>query len=114
MSSIPLTSYSNNHNSKLYFSKYELNLILSCYSSGVSRGKWKDYSINFNRHEAIFCFYKHTLSSPELALIKYKIKKNNKNKYKYRLKDSVNNNKDGENIDILIPYINKKNINIIK
>ena len=25
-----------------------------------------------------------------------------KNKYKYRLKDSVNNNKVGENIDILI------------
>ena len=112
MSSFALTSSSRNHNSKLYFSKYELNLILSCYSFGVVRGKWKDYSINFNQHEAIFCFYQHTLVSPEFALIKYKNKKNAK--FKYRLKDSSNNNKDMENINRLIAYINKKNINIIK
>ena len=71
MSVIPLTFSRSNHNSKLYFSKYELNSILSFYSFGVSKGNWKDYSINFNNNEAKFCFYKHTLVSPEYALIKY-------------------------------------------
>jgi len=112
MSLISLTSSSSNHNSKLYFSKYELNLILSCYSFGVVKGKWKDYSINFNNQEAIFCFYKHTLVSPEYALIKYK--NNKKSKFRYRLKDHTNKNKDMENISRLIGYINKKNINIVK
>ena len=59
MSLISLSSSSNNHNSKLYFSKYELNLILDCYSFGVSSGNWRDYSINFNQDEAKFCFYNH-------------------------------------------------------
>ena len=97
MSLISLTSSSSNHNSKLYFSKYELNLILSCYSFGVVKGKWKDYSINFNNQEAIFCFYKHTLVSPEYALIKYK--NNKKSKFRYKLKDHTNKNKDMENIN---------------
>ena len=107
-----LTSSNTNHNSKLYFSKYELNLILSCYSFGVVKGKWKDYSINFNNQEAIFCFYKHTLVSPEYALIKYK--NNKKSKIRYRLKDNTNKKKDMENINKLIVDINKKNINIVK
>ena len=111
MSLIPLTFSIPNHNSKLYFSKYELNLILSFYSFGVSKGNWKDYSINFNNHEAKFCFYKHTLVSPEYALIKYK--KNKKNKFSYRLKFGEKNNKDMENIDKLITYLKRKNIKIV-
>ena len=106
-----LSSYSNNHNSKLYFSKYELNLILSCYSSGVSRGNWKDYSLNFNNYEAIFCFYKHSLASPEYALIKYK--KNRKDKYSYRLKNGFKKDKDMENINKLITYLKRKNLKIV-
>ena len=107
-----LTFSNINHNSKLYFSKYELNLILSCYSFGVSSGNWKDYSINFNNYEAKFCFYKHTLVYPEYALIKYK--KNKKNKFSYRLKVGLKNNKDMEDIDKLITYIKRKNIKIVK
>ena len=107
-----LTSSNANHNSKLYFSKYELNLILSCYFFGVSSGNWKDYSINFNNYEAKFCFYKHTLVYPEYALIKYK--KNKKNKFSYRLKVGLKNNKDMEDIDKLITYIKRKNIKIVK
>ena len=107
-----LTSSNSNHNSKLYFSKYELNLILSCYSFGVSSGNWKDYSINFNNYEAKFCFYKHTLVHPEYALIKYK--KDKKNEFSYRLKVGLKNNKDMENIDKLITYIKRKNIKIVE
>ena len=112
MSTIPLTFSTSNHNSKLYFSKYELNLILSFYSFGVSRGNWKDYSINFNNHEAKFCFYKHTLVSPEYALIKYKNNKNNK--FCYRLKIADKSNKDMENIDKLITHLKREYIKIVK
>ncbi len=112
MSLIPLTFSIPNHNSKLYFSKYELNLILSFYSFGVSRGNWKDYSMNFNNHEAKFCFYKHTLVSPEYALIKYK--SNKKNKFCYKLKSADKNNKDMENIDKLITHLKRENIRIVK
>ena len=112
MSLIPLTFSIPNHNSKLYFSKYELNLILSFYSFGVSKGNWKDYSINFNNHEAKFCFYKHSLVSPEYALIKYKNDK--KNKFCYKLKSANKSNKDMENIDKLITHLKRKNIRVIK
>ena len=51
----------NINNSKLYFSKSELSKILNCYSLGVSRGNWKDYAIDFNKNEAIFFIYNHSL-----------------------------------------------------
>ena len=112
MSLIPLTFSIPNHNSKLYFSKYELNLILSFYSFGVSKGNWKDYSINFNNNEAKFCFYKHTLVFPEFALTKYK--KEKKNKFFYKLNHGKNNKKEMENFDKLIIYLKRINIKVVK
>ena len=37
-----------------FFSKEELNLILSLYGKGVSSGKWKDYAIDASKDETIF------------------------------------------------------------
>jgi len=111
MSKVSLTSLSSNHNSKLYFSKYELNMILSCYSMGVIRGNWNDYSINFNINEACFFIYKNTLAFPEYRLIKYR--KNKKNKFFYKLK-SNEKNKDLDSIEGLISILRRKNINILK
>ena len=73
MSFISLASSTSNHNSKLYFSKYELNKILSCYALGVEKGYWKDYSINFRPNEASFSIYKNSLSLPVYSLVKYKL-----------------------------------------
>ena len=112
MSLISLTSSRLNHNSKLFFSKYEFNLILSCYSIGVSRGNWKDYSINYKSNEAIFCFYEHTLVTPEYALIKFK--KNKKNKFFYSLKIGQKNKENMTNIDKIINFLKSKNIKVIK
>ena len=112
MSTSSLTFLSNNHNSKLYFSKYELNMILSCYSLGVSRGNWMDYSIYSNKNEAIFFIYKHTSSMPEYSLIKYRNKK--ENKYFYKLIAGEKNNNDKENIEELISILKRKNIKVIK
>jgi len=111
MSIVSLSSSFINHNSKLYFSKYELNLILNCYSHGVSKGNWKDYSINFDSYEAKFCFYKHTSSAPEYALIKYK--KNKKNRFFYKLKIGQNNKKELKNIIDIVSFLKRKNIKIV-
>ena len=70
MVSLSSPYFSNNHN--LYFSKSELSKILNCYSIGVSNGNWKDYSLNFKTNEAVFSFYKHTLTSPDCVLKKYR------------------------------------------
>ena len=112
MSMVSLTSFSTHHNSKLYFSKYELSMILSCYAMGVSRGNWMDYSINFDNNEASFLIYKHTFAFPEYLLVKYRNKK--KNQFFYKLIVGKKNNKDKENIEELISILKRKNIKIIK
>ena len=67
-----ISSVINLHNSNLYFSKYELSKILSCYSLGVSKGNWKDYAIHFSKNEASFYIYKHSFASPDCILTKSK------------------------------------------
>ena len=108
MPSLASTSIPNNH--KLYFSKVELTKILTCYSIGVSNGKWKDYALNFNKNEAIFSFYKHTLASPECILKKFKEKKKKRTFYLL----SINNKKNSkyEDIDQIIVSIKRSQLSI--
>ena len=108
MRSVSSTFYSNNH--KLYFSKVELSKILTCYSIGVSNGNWKDYSLDFNKNEAIFSFYKHTLASPECILKKLKEKK--KKRTFYQLSINNKNNSKYENIDQIIVSIKRSQLSI--
>ena len=82
------------HNSKLFFSKSELSKILSCYSVGVSKGKWKDYAISFKNNEVNFLMFKHSLVIPDCVLTKSK--KNKKNKIVFKL-NLGNNKKDNFN-----------------
>ena len=67
-----LTPVISFNNSKLYFSKYELNKILMCYYMGVSKGNWKDYAINFGKQKTSFYMFKHSLSLPDCILSKIK------------------------------------------
>ena len=108
MVSLSSSSLSNNH--KLYFSRSELTKILNCYSAGVSKGDWKDYSLNFKSNEAIFYFYKHSLASPDYILIKFRERRKKKNLYK--LCDNKKNNK-FENIDLLIAHIKRLQLSLI-
>ena len=102
---------SNINNSKLYFSKSELIKILNCYSIGVSSGSWKDYSINFNKNEAIFFIYKHSWASPDCILSKFKEKKKKKILYKLSLLNNKNNK--FNNIDELIFFLKRTQLKII-
>tara|TARA_B100000700_G_C14600633_1_gene648891 strand:+ start:85 stop:414 length:330 start_codon:yes stop_codon:yes gene_type:complete len=108
MSLVTSSSSSNNHN--LYFSKNELSKILNIYSKGVSRGEWKDYAIDFNKNNAFFYIFKHTLASPECVLNKSREKK--RRKIFYNLK-SKNLNKKFESLDSLISSLNRNIFKLI-
>ena len=75
-------------------------------------GNWKDYAINFNKNEANFYMYKHSLASPDCILtksIKYK-----KQKFIYKLKYAkLKKNKFGK-IDDLIVFLKRKQFVILK
>ena len=107
---ISLSSRNRFNNSKLFFSKNELSKILSCYAIGVSKGNLKDYSINFNKNEAIFFMYKHTSASPDFILTK--TKKVKKNKIFFKLQTSNSNNKISNHIDDLLIIIKRNQFKI--
>ena len=111
MSIFSLTSSSHFNNSKLFFSRKELDKILSCYSLGVSNGNWKDYSINSNTNEASFIIYKHSNTFPDCILTKYI--KHKKNKILFKLKLGSKNKKDSDKIEDLIAILKRKNIKLI-
>ena len=102
----------NNINLKYYFTRNELTKILKYYSLGVARGKWKDYSIDFTTNAAYFHFYKNCSEKALYSIIKNKIQKKNKDKYKieygynkFFLSDNLNN---------IVRYLDKPEIKLIK
>jgi len=106
-----LSSVRKSRNSKLFFSKNELNKILTCYSLGVSKGNWKDYAMNFEEKKATFCMFKHTLASPDCILTK--TKKNKKNVIIYNLKFNNKINKHSKKIEDLLILIKRNGLSII-
>ena len=102
-----LSSVRNLHNSKLFFSKKELTKILDCYAIGVSKGNWKDYAINFDKNEASFYMFKHTLERPNCILTK--IKRTQKTNYLFKLKlENKFNNKFDKIDDLLVLLLRKQ------
>ena len=108
MGLVTSSASTNNHN--LYFSKHELAKILNLYSKGVSSGEWKDYAIDFNKNNAFFYIFKHSLAAPECILNKSLERK--KRKIFYNLK-SKNQNKKFDNLDQLISSLNRKIFKIL-
>ena len=106
-----LTSSAATNNHNLYFSKDELAKILSLYSKGVSNGEWKDYAIDFNKNNAFFYIFKHSLASPECILNKSFEKK--KRKIFFNLKSKNQNNK-YESLDLLLASLNRKIFKILE
>tara|TARA_A100001011_G_scaffold151363_1_gene159763 strand:- start:5713 stop:6042 length:330 start_codon:yes stop_codon:yes gene_type:complete len=107
MSLVSSSSVPNNH--ILYFSKNELSKILNLYSKGVSRGDWKDYAIDFNKNNAFFYIYKHTLACPEWTLSKTIEKKRKKIFFKLLTNNSY---RKFESLDSLITIFFRNNFKI--
>tara|TARA_B110000014_G_C19985381_1_gene510265 strand:+ start:76 stop:417 length:342 start_codon:yes stop_codon:yes gene_type:complete len=101
----------SNKKLKLYFTKDELTKLLQHYSIGVSKGKWKDYSINFTCNEAFFHFHRNTFEKPITSIIKNNSKKKQKNIYKL-----FNNNQIMlyDTLDNLFIYLRRRNIILVK
>ena len=96
-----------------FFSKEELNLILSLYGKGVSSGKWKDYAIDASKDETIFSIYRHASEMPL-----FKITKNHKSKRvgeRWIVKSTTGEVlKRNKNLKNLLNYFNQKKLNIVK
>ena len=96
-----------------FFNKTELNQILSIYGKKVSEGKWKDYAIDHLESSAIFSFFRTTFESASLKIIKHK--RISKSKLKYHVVISSGSDiKRSNELDLIINYLNKANLEIIK
>ena len=67
---ITVNAYLSDQKKHNFFSKEELNLILSLYGKGVSSGQWKDYAIDSSRDETIFSIYRHASEMPIFKITK--------------------------------------------
>src|SRR6516165_219384 len=54
----------------LYFSRQELNQLLSLYSRNVARGVWRDYAIDHRDGMALFSVFRHTHEAPVYSIVK--------------------------------------------
>ena len=96
-----------------FFSKEELNLILSLYGKGVSSGQWKDYAIDASKDETIFSIYRH---ASEMPLFKITKNYNNKRVDERWLIKSTSGQilKRNKNLIHLLNFFKHKKLQIIK
>ena len=71
-----MTKLSNSQKSKkpFYFSRKELAIILSTYSTKVSNGDWRDYALDNSSEAASFSIYKHAHETPALVIEKRRLR----------------------------------------
>ncbi len=55
----------------LFFTRAELNLLLSLYSRRVAAGEWRDYAIDHRPGIASFSVFRHSHDRPLYAIVKY-------------------------------------------
>jgi len=54
----------------VYFSRSELNQLLSLYSRHVINGEWRDYAIDHRPGEAVFSVFRHSAQGPQFTISK--------------------------------------------
>ncbi|WP_420348724.1 DUF2794 domain-containing protein [Pelagibius sp.] len=55
---------------RVFFSRTELNQLLSLYSRNVANGNWRDYAIDQIGGTAIFSVFRHTHDAPLFSIAK--------------------------------------------
>ena len=59
------------HNKRrVYFTRHELNRLLSLYSRRVMSGEWRDYAIDLSPGMAVFSVFRHSHERPLFAISK--------------------------------------------
>jgi hypothetical protein len=66
---LALADYRAKHRT-LYFTRNELNQLLSLYSRHVARGVWRDYAIDHRDGMALFSVFRHTHEAPAYSIVK--------------------------------------------
>jgi Protein of unknown function (DUF2794) len=66
---LALGDYRSRHRT-LYFTRSELNQLLSLYSRHVARGVWRDYAIDHRDGMAVFSVFRHTHEAPAYSIVK--------------------------------------------
>ena len=54
----------------VFFSRPELNRLLSIYSRKVARGEWRDYAIDLRDGAALFSVFRHTQEAALFTVVK--------------------------------------------
>jgi hypothetical protein len=96
-----------------FFTKDELNIILSLYARGVSSGDWKDYAIDALKDKTSFSIYKHASEMPVLRLTKNHKSKNIKEGWKI-ISMSGQELKRNKKLNALIKFLNQKKLSLVK
>lgn len=55
---------------RVFFTRHELNRLLSLYSRRVMSGEWRDYAIDLSGGMAIFSVFRHSQERPAFAVAK--------------------------------------------
>ena len=96
-----------NKDSKLFFEKDELKIILNLYAKMVSAGSWKDYGLSISSKEVSFSVFKNAAEKAIYEICK-NFKPSNKN-LRYFIKDSNGKIlKNSFDLKILLKNINWK------
>lgn len=66
---------------KVFFDRADLRRILSVYSRQVSRGLWRDYSIDHRSNMAVFSIYRRTQEQPLFVITKVQLRGDRDPKY---------------------------------
>ena len=56
-----------------YFSRTDLDRLLSLYSRRVASGEWRDYAIDLEADMAVFSVYRHTHDRPLFSIAKRRV-----------------------------------------
>lgn len=67
---VRLSDYRHRRTGRVYFTRFELSLLLGVYSEHVARGEWKDYAIDHATGIALFSVFRHTAERPAFAIAK--------------------------------------------
>ena len=106
--------YRNQEDTKsISFNRIELNKLLSFYGKNVSQGILKDYAIDHLATHAIFSFYRNTFERAYLQI--QKNQRSSKSKSRFFLIGATGTIlKQNDNLDILISYVIRSSLTIVK
>ena len=68
---VRLSDFRRARNRHVYFTRHELNLMLSLYSRRVINGEWKDYAIDHGKRLSAFSVFRDSCDRPIFTVFKY-------------------------------------------